>query len=155
MSSFFRLLISQNLRSNLSQTCVISSGPRYFSLSTNKLCNATTPSSEATDASASSIKSDIDRTKIIPLEQSLRYLASEAYKQTYGDKLVWEQYRRNHKGPFAPRKTRKTCVRKGMISTGNPCPICRDEFLVLDPRNLELLKQFISPQTGEVRVAIL
>lgn len=150
MSSLFRLLVSQTsvLSGNLSQTCVILSGARYFSLSTYKLCNtAATP----TLASAPSIKSDIDRTKIITVEQSLRYLASEAFKETYGDKLVWEQYRRNHKGPFAPRKTRKTCVRKGMISTGNPCPICRDEFLVLDHRNLELLKQFISPQTGEVR----
>ncbi|XP_073824448.1 mitochondrial ribosomal protein S18B [Musca autumnalis] len=91
-----------------------------------------------------------DRTKVIPVETSIRYLNSSAYKQTYGKQLVWEQYRRNHKGPFPPRKTRKTCVRQGMISTGNPCPICRDEYLVLDHRNIELLKQFISPQTGQV-----
>lgn len=51
---------------------------------------------------------------------------------------------------FAPRKTRKTCIRQGKISTGNPCPICRDEYLVLDHRNTELLKQFISPYSGEV-----
>lgn len=91
-----------------------------------------------------------DRTKVIPVETSIRYLNSSAYKQTYGEQFVWEQYRRNHKGPFPPRKTRKTCVRQGMISTGNPCPICRDEYLVLDHRNIELLKQFISPQTGQV-----
>lgn len=91
-----------------------------------------------------------DRTKQIPVETSIRYLNSSAYKQTYGDHLVWEQYRRNHKGPFPPRKTRKTCIRHGMITTGNPCPICRDEYLVLDHRNIELLKQFISPQTGQV-----
>lgn len=91
-----------------------------------------------------------DRTKQIPVETSIRYLNSLAYKQTYGDHLVWEQYRRNHKGPFPPRKTRKTCIRHGMITTGNPCPICRDEYLVLDHRNIELLKQFISPQTGQV-----
>jgi small subunit ribosomal protein S18b len=36
-----------------------------------------------------------------------------------------------------------------MVSTGNPCPICRDEFLVLDYRNTDLLKQFISPFNGE------
>lgn len=58
--------------------------------------------------------------------------------------------RRNHKGMFAPRKTRKTCIRQGKISTGNPCPICRDEYLVLDHRNTELLQQFISPYSGEV-----
>lgn len=57
---------------------------------------------------------------------------------------------RNHKGMFAPRKTRKTCIRQGKISTGNPCPICRDEYLVLDHRNTELLQQFISPYSGQV-----
>ncbi|XP_061390323.1 small ribosomal subunit protein mS40 [Musca vetustissima] len=91
-----------------------------------------------------------DRTKVIPVETSIRYLNSSAYKQTYGEQFVWEQYRRNHKGPFPPRQTRKTCIRQGVISTGNPCPICRDEYLVLDHRNIELLKQFISPQTGQV-----
>lgn len=91
-----------------------------------------------------------DRSQKIPVETSIRYLKSSAYKQTYGNNLVWEQYRRNHKGMFPPRKTRKTCIRKNQISTGNPCPICRDEYLVLDHRNVELLKQFISPHSGEV-----
>lgn len=92
-----------------------------------------------------------DRSKIIPVETSIEYLASEAYRTTYGNQLVWEQYRRNHKGLFAPRRTRKTCVRKGVVSTGSPCPICRDEYLILDHRNIDLLKQFISPYSGEVR----
>ncbi|KAM7354028.1 mitochondrial ribosomal protein S18B [Cochliomyia hominivorax] len=91
-----------------------------------------------------------DRSKKIPVETSIRYLKSSAYKQTYGDRFVWEQYRRNHKGLFPPRKTRKTCIRKDIITTGNPCPICRDEYLVLDHRNIDLLKQFISPHSGEV-----
>lgn len=91
-----------------------------------------------------------DRTRIIPVETSIRYMASSSYKQTYGDSLVWEKYRRNHKGMFPPRKTRKTCIRQGVISTGNPCPICRDEYLVLHPENTTLLKQFISPQTGQL-----
>lgn len=34
--------------------------------------------------------------------------------------------------------------------TGNPCPICRDEYLVLHEKNVDLLKQFISPFTGEI-----
>jgi len=59
-------------------------------------------------------------------------------------------FRRNHKGMYAPRKTRKTCIRQNRISTGNPCPICRDEYLVLDYRNTELLEQFISPHSGDV-----
>ncbi|XP_063703138.1 small ribosomal subunit protein mS40 [Culicoides brevitarsis] len=96
------------------------------------------------------VKPELDRTKIIPVETSIRYLASEAYKTTYGTEPVWVQYRRNHKGQLAPRKTRRTCIRGGVISTGSPCPICRDEYLVLDYNNLELLKQFISPYTGDV-----
>lgn len=92
----------------------------------------------------------IDRTKIIPVETSMRYLKSTAYETTYGEKPVWVQYRRNFKGQYAPLKTRKTCIRAGKISTGNPCPICRDEYLVLDHNNIDLLKQFISQHTGEV-----
>lgn len=91
-----------------------------------------------------------DRTKVIPVETSLRYLNSKAYQQTYGENVVWSSYRRNHKGGFAPRKTRQSCVRNGIICTGNPCPICRDEYLVLDHRNTKLLEQFISKYTGQV-----
>ncbi|XP_022226575.2 28S ribosomal protein S18b, mitochondrial [Drosophila obscura] len=91
-----------------------------------------------------------DRTQVIPVETSIRYLKSAAYKQTYGEDYVWTQYRRNHKGMYAPRMTRKTCIRQGKISTGNPCPICRDEYLVLDYRNTQLLEQFISPHSGDV-----
>lgn len=93
-----------------------------------------------------------DRRKIIPVETSMRYLQSNAYQQTYGDQPVWVMYRRNHKGGFAPRKTRLTCVRNGIISTGNPCPICRDEFLILDHRNTKLLEQFVSQYTGQVSI---
>lgn len=92
----------------------------------------------------------IDRTKVIPVETSIRYLKSTAYNTTYGDQPVWVPYRRNFKGQHPPHKTRKTCVRAGKISTGNPCPICRDEYLVLDHNNVELLNQFISKHTGEV-----
>lgn len=91
-----------------------------------------------------------DRSKIIPYETSIEYLKSSAYQSTYGDKKVWELYRRVHKGQFAPMKTRITCIKAKVITVGSPCPICRDEYLVLDYRNLELLKQFISPYTGEV-----
>lgn len=91
-----------------------------------------------------------DRTRIIPVETSIRYLASEAYQQTYQGEPVWKQYRRNHKGVYPPKKTRKQCIRQGKLATGNPCPICRDEFLVLDHRNVDLIKQFISAQNGKV-----
>lgn len=91
-----------------------------------------------------------DRTRIIPVETSIRYLASEAYQQTYQGEPVWKQYRRNHKGVYPPKQTRKTCIRQGKLATGNPCPICRDEFLVLDHRNTDLIKQFVSSQSGKV-----
>lgn len=91
-----------------------------------------------------------DRTEPVPVETSIKYLKTDAYKVTYGDEPVWVKYRRNHKGLLPPRKTRKTCIRKGVISTGNPCPICRDEYLVLNENNTDLLKQFISPHTGAV-----
>uniref|UniRef100_A0A182JR63 Small ribosomal subunit protein mS40 n=1 Tax=Anopheles christyi TaxID=43041 RepID=A0A182JR63_9DIPT len=105
---------------------------------------------ETNAAPKPSVDDPKDRTRVIPVETSIRYLASEAYRQTYQEDPVWKQYRRNHKGPYPPKLTRKTCIRKGRISTGNPCPICRDEYLVLDHNNIDLLKQFISPQTGEV-----
>ncbi|XP_028161145.1 small ribosomal subunit protein mS40 [Ostrinia nubilalis] len=104
----------------------------------------------AEDDSEKTVDPSKDRTKIIPVEISMKYLQSSAYKQTYGDKPVWTLYRRNHKGGFAPRKTRKSCVRNGVISTGNPCPICRDEYLVLDHKNTKLLQQFISEYTGQI-----
>lgn len=89
-----------------------------------------------------------DRTTQVPLETSLQYLKSDAYKITYGNEPVWVKYRRNHKGALPPRKTRRTCIRKGVLATGNPCPICRDEYLVLNETHTDLLKQFISPNTG-------
>jgi len=38
------------------------------------------------------------------------YIVLSAYKETYSNKPVWTEYRRNHKGAFPPRKTRKTCI---------------------------------------------
>lgn len=93
---------------------------------------------------------DPDLYPIIPVETSIRYLKSKAYKTTYGDDPVWVKYRRNFKGPFVPKRTRESCIRKGKIDTGSPCPICRDEYLVLHYTNVDLLKQFIHPQTGEI-----
>ncbi len=34
--------------------------------------------------------------------------------------------------------------------TNNPCPICRDEYLVVDYRNLKLISQFINENNGEI-----
>lgn len=90
------------------------------------------------------------RSKPVSPETSIRYLKSASYKTVYGDEPVWVKYRRNFKGQWIPRKTRKACIRGGVIVTGNPCPICRDEYLILHYTNVDLLKQFIDPYTGEI-----
>ena len=111
----------------------------------------------------------------------MKYMDSVAFKKAYGDEPLWVKYRRNHKRQFAPQ-TRETCIRsrllwnlskrlllsrQGRITTGSPCPICRDEYLVLDYRylaiilildkvmfflsirNVKLLQHFIDPYTGQ------
>ncbi|XP_064616687.1 small ribosomal subunit protein mS40-like [Liolophura sinensis] len=85
----------------------------------------------------------------IGYQTSLQYMDSEAYRTAYGDDVVWRHYRRNFKGHYKP-ETRKTCIRGGVVSAGNPCPICRDEYLVIHYTNVKLLNQFISPYTGEI-----
>lgn len=150
---------NQSNRSAFAANSAFITQQRFLTLNATCCSEDKASSDNATDADASAEfaaaaaeeHNPLDRTRIITLEESLRYLASDAYRQTYGEQPVWVQYRRNHKGPFAPRRTRRTCVRQGLISAGNPCPICRDEYLLLDHRNLELLHQFISPHTGEVK----
>ncbi|CAL1530544.1 unnamed protein product [Lymnaea stagnalis] len=87
--------------------------------------------------------------KVIDVGTSIRYMNSDAYIQGYGDKPVWFHYRRNFKGQYPPQ-TREKCIRAGEIATASPCPICRDEYLVLDATNTKLLEQFISPYSGEI-----
>ena len=41
-------------------------------------------------------------------------------------------------------------VRQGRLATSNPCPICRDELLVVDYRNVDLLNQFLTEYNGEL-----
>lgn len=133
---------------------VSSSFIRYLSVTAPRHCEVRDNPDETEGKAEEKIDPEIDRTRIIPVETSIRYLKSAAYKTTYGDQPVWVQYRRNHKGQYPPSKTRKTCIRGGKISTGSPCPICRDEYLVLDHINVDLLNQFISQHTGEVSGAI-
>ena len=77
-------------------------------------------------------------------------MESDAYQQTYGQSKIWELYRRNFSKNRTYKPTRKTCIRHGMITTGNPCPICRDEYLVVDYRNLKLLNQFVADYNGQL-----
>ncbi|XP_018014821.1 uncharacterized protein LOC108671759 [Hyalella azteca] len=84
----------------------------------------------------------------IPVDVSIRYMKSEAYKSTYGDEPVWKKYRRNNPGQYFDL-TRPACILGGVLARASACPICRDDYLVVDYRNVELLKQFISPQSGQ------
>lgn len=87
----------------------------------------------------------------VDLATSKAYLKSEAFAKTYEGLPVWHEtlYRRNFQGRYNPVKTRPRCVMRGVL-VGNPCPICRDNHLVLHHENVDLLKQFVEDQTGEV-----
>jgi len=96
-----------------------------------------------------------DRTRVISPELSMKYFESAAYKTTYGDEPIWKHYRRNWDGKKGykgrpPLKTRETCIRQGKITTGSPCPICRDEYIVVDYRHVALLNQFLDDYTGRM-----
>ncbi|CAF0751657.1 unnamed protein product [Brachionus calyciflorus] len=84
------------------------------------------------------------------VETSIKYIKSEAFQKAYGDKKIWEWYIRNFKGRLPKSYTRKECIGGGRYITGNPCPICRDPYLVVNYKNLDLLKQFVSPDTGSL-----
>ncbi|CAK9291472.1 unnamed protein product [Gordionus sp. m RMFG-2023] len=96
------------------------------------------------------IKSKKTIVRLLPLEESMRYLLSEAYKTTYGLDPVWKNYRRNHKYQRPPITPRKKCIRDSVIISASPCPICRDQYLVLDYKNVHLLSQFICPYSNEI-----
>lgn len=97
------------------------------------------------DEGAAQVSEALSRYKDKPWE----YLESEEYVEKYGSNPVWTGYRRNHKGGIPPQKTRKTCIR-GRKICGNPCPICRDQNIIIHHQNVKLLEQFISPYTGMV-----
>ncbi|KAL7053470.1 hypothetical protein AAHC03_027095 [Spirometra sp. Aus1] len=94
------------------------------------------------------------------LEESLKYVKSTGlfslflhtveFTKLYRGKPVWFYHRRNFKGHFPPKQPRKSCTRGGLLITSNPCPICRDEYLVLDCQNVDLLKHFLHPQSAEI-----
>jgi len=55
--------------------------------------NAAATEGEGEDNASGSAPDPKDRSKPIPVETSIRYLKSAAYKQTYGEDFVWTQYR--------------------------------------------------------------
>lgn len=83
------------------------------------------------------------------VETSIQYINSEAFKAAYGNtKHLWELYIRNFKGRLPKQHTRKECIINERYIIGNPCPICRDPYLVVNYRNVNLLQHFVSPYTG-------
>ncbi len=60
-----------------------------------------------------------------------KFSFKETFEITTFFSKIWELYRRNFAKGKTFRDTRKTCIRKNKIETGSPCPICRDEYLVL------------------------
>lgn len=166
------------LSNRLNQTASVAINHRLFSLSTIRLCEAqagdgdgenVVEQNDGLDPSLLTkrnyapradrkykriIGSDRDRTIPVPYETSIEYLKSSAYKTTYGNEPVWVTYRRIHKGQLPKYRTRKDCItsyhKYRLVWTSSPCPICRDKYLVLHETNVDLLKQFISPYTGEV-----
>lgn len=94
---------------------------------------------------------NFDRRIKIDYKDSIDYMNSEAYKRTYQGNIVWKLYKRNHKASLASDNTRPNCINaEGFVDTSYPCPICRDEYLVLHPENVKLLEQFIDPYTGKI-----
>uniref|UniRef100_A0A0X3Q1Q1 Small ribosomal subunit protein mS40 n=1 Tax=Schistocephalus solidus TaxID=70667 RepID=A0A0X3Q1Q1_SCHSO len=84
------------------------------------------------------------------VQESLEYVKSAEFTKLYRGKPVWFYHRRNFKGHFPPKRPRKSCTHGGLLITSNPCPICRDEYLVLDYQNVYLLKHFLHPQSAEI-----
>lgn len=94
---------------------------------------------------------NFDRRVKIDYKESIKYLSSETFKLIYQDELIWKVHRRNHMGQYPSKNSRPSCINEeGLVITSYPCPICKDEYLVLHPENHLLLKQFISPYTGKV-----
>uniref|UniRef100_A0A8D2GYU8 Small ribosomal subunit protein mS40 n=1 Tax=Urocitellus parryii TaxID=9999 RepID=A0A8D2GYU8_UROPR len=70
-------------------------------------------------------KDSLPSVPISPYEnEPWKYLDSEEYQNRYGNRPVWADYRRNHKGGIPPQQTRKTCI------------------------NVKLLEQFVCAHTG-------
>uniref|UniRef100_UPI00358F693E small ribosomal subunit protein mS40-like n=1 Tax=Myxine glutinosa TaxID=7769 RepID=UPI00358F693E len=82
-------------------------------------------------------------------EKPWEYLDSEEYMTRYGTMPIFTGYRRNHKGSIPPQRPRKTCIRGAKVS-GNPCPVCRDPKIIIHPRNIKLLQQFICSHSAQV-----
>lgn len=94
---------------------------------------------------------NFDRRIKVSHEDSIKYMESEAYKKTYRGHIIWKLYRRQHKNQLPSKNTRHSCINsEGFVDTSYPCPICRDEYLVIHKENAKLLEQFIDRYTGKI-----
>nr|XP_033772810.1 28S ribosomal protein S18b, mitochondrial isoform X2 [Geotrypetes seraphini] len=139
--AIWRATVGSGIRSSRPQVLLAGVAPRlrFQFLSTEV---------ELADKTATSTTTSFDTTSRYK-EKPWDYLISEEYQERYGEQPVWTNYRRNHKGGIPPQKTRKMCIRGDKVC-GNPCPICRDQKLGVDYRNVKLLEQFISPHSGSI-----
>jgi len=130
------------------------SSPHYAAKPTTPAAPAdsTTPTAQSAQLAHNKTKTSLKGTpyNVTDIETSLRYMASDAYKNVYGNEPIWKNYVRNRINQRFPHYTRDFCAEEGLYIRGNPCPICRDEYLLLDYRNIKLLKQFVNDHTGEI-----
>merc|ERR1719427_2455344 len=85
----------------------------------------------------------VERNGFSPIE----YFTSFEFEDRYKGNLLWWDYFRPHKGRIQKQRTRKSCIRHGKISTASPCPLCRDENLLISYKNVPLFNHFIDPYT--------
>lgn len=138
---------------NIAKACLSFTSPAHPAFSPMKLPfrSISTTSCRSRSSKVNLFDINFDRRVKVDYKDSIAYLESEAYKKTYDGHLVWKLYRRNHKNQTPSKKTRPNCINpEGFVSTSYPCPICRDEHLILHPLNVKLLEQFIDPHSGNL-----
>lgn len=70
------------------------------------------------------------------IEEQIRYMESDAYKNTYKGLPIFKWYKRNVRGQEVTQsKPRLFCIDKeGKFNLNHACPVCRDEYLFFDYR---------------------
>ena len=138
----------------LSRALLSLSSPRHApkTPATPEPTDSSTPTAQSAQLAHNKTKTSLKGAPYVvtDIETSLRYMESDAYKSVYGNDTVWKNYVRNRINQRFPHYTRDFCAEEGVYIRGNPCPICRDEYLLLDYRNVKLLRQFINDHTGEI-----
>lgn len=79
------------------------------------------------------------------VEEQIEYMNSEAYHNIYKGRPIWEMWKRNLRGQIKLQPpARLFCIdRNGRFNVNHACPVCRDEYLFFDYRNVALIDQFL------------